>query len=211
MQQGESAYIDQGVGQPDRRHHRHGDRLVERQPDDGERGSPERNPDAEAAAEATDADQPQGRRRAEESTDTDGRVQVTEPGVADIQQLQREYDGQHQLGAADQHLGGHQAHHETQPGLGGDDTKAGGGFARERLVLSLLLGRAAFLPYPGHKARRPDQGCDGEEDRLGGSGGGQYGPRHGRPQEEGDAVDRARGQVGGGELLGRASQGWNQG
>ena len=209
LQQRGPGDVDQGASDPHRDHERERDAEGAGRCEQHEREAEDDEADPEIARQPSpcrenDADEP-----AEEAADAERSVQPAHPRVARLEQLDRVDHHDHLERAGDEHLGADEADDEL-----GRTALADRPEAREELGPDRAVGRCLrglVVREPEDEVRRPEirhrrecedepRACEGEEDAA-----------DCRPCEHPHARDRVQGEVGSGELLGRAREGGKKG
>ena len=201
LEHGERVDVDQGVSDPDERHHDDG--AGERGPDRHQHQwrCPQGHPDAEIEGEALPLRQHKGQ-AADDAADAGHGVEQFGPGVAEVQHLQGDGHREDHAGTGDDRLGEEEADEEAQVPVPADEPEAGGDLGPHVGVHVVLLRdrRRRRHPQADDQAGGPEKGERvQEEDRLE-IGHRQQDGGHGRPGEEADALDGARRGVRGREL-----------
>ena len=172
---------------------------------EGDRHAEHQQPETERRCEACATDERERSEASDEGTDADGRIEVADSRVAEVQELQCRDDDQHVQRSGDQGLASVQADEQPQERVVRDRPEPGEELA-EAPVRHRRLGRA-LRANSGE-----EQG--GDEEHAGGHGEHAVRPDRGeehaaerRADELARSLDRRQHEVRGGELVRRAGEG----
>lgn len=173
--------------------------------DDGDGQPPEHEAGRESWREPV-ADQPGGDDRADDRAHADGRIEISDSGVARVQKFQRRDRRQHSERAVDEGLRRHQGDDGPQSSVAGDSAKPGADGRRKALLRVFGCGCAlrlcrSILRQPHGKQGGKQEATGGDRSQGRRAAETEHDPPDRRADEDRQRLDRAVDHVGRGQLV----------
>ena len=170
---------------------------------------PQQDADAEVEREPAALREDESDEASDEAADPHRGVEVADSGASEVEQVERERDDEHEGGARDDGLRAVHADDESQVAVAENSPEPRAGVAEQRSTLitcRLLRACDRGRVEPDDDRRRPQEGGRVHDVHGLNVGDGEQEAAQRRAEEEADALDRARRDVGSGELAGIARQ-----
>ena len=210
LQEREPRHVLDDVGDPDQREGDERDRGRGVRRDEDHRSARAGDGDPEHPREPAPPDEHQREHGSDQPPDPDCRIEVADAAGPDVQQLEGGDRDQHAHRAVDERLSREEADHELEAPVASDRAEALDGFVHDRPWLADQR-RLVGLQQRGQQQRRPDERPGGGREDDPGVRDREEDAADRRAGAEAEALERARADVGGGQLLGRSRERGEQG